>query len=211
MVWVLSLTQTDIGASLAVTVPEVKNMTWEDGSAQLISDKLVPERINETSDTIVEGAILRTEPASGEKVSPQTPIKVFVSSGAPKESVPQLVGLDQASAEAKLVELGFVVGTISSAHSSTIPLGVVMATDPGAPNEASLGTAVNLTISDGLVTIPDVTNKAIGEATALLSALQLEVITQADMGCSGGLVSGQSISGDQAQKSRVTITYCGAA
>jgi eukaryotic-like serine/threonine-protein kinase len=86
-----------------------------------------------------------------------------------------------------------------------------MATDPGAPNEASLGTAVNLTISDGLVTIPDVTNKAIGEATALLSALQLEVITQADMGCSGGLVSGQSISGDQAQKSRVTITYCGAA
>jgi eukaryotic-like serine/threonine-protein kinase len=211
MVWVLSLTQTDIGASLAVTVPTVENMTWENGSAELISKKLVPERINEASDTIIEGTILRTEPAAGEKVGPQTPVKVYVSSGAPKETVPQLVGLDQASAEAKLKELGFEVGTVTTAHSPTIASGIVMLTDPSSPNEASLGTAVNLTISDGIVTIPDVTNKPIGEATSLLSALQLEVITQADMGCSGGLVSGQSLVGDQAQKSRVTLTYCGAA
>ena len=211
MVWVLSLTQTDIGASLAVTVPVVKDMTWEDGSAQLISEKLVPERVNESSDTIVEGTILRTEPEAGENVSPQTPIKVFVSSGSPKETVPQLVGLAQAAAEAKLEELGFEVGTITLAHSPTIAAGVVMSTIPGSPEEASLGTAVNLTISDGIVTIPDVTNKPIGEATSLLSALQLGVVTSADMGCSGGLVSSQTLVGDKPQKSSVTITYCGAA
>ncbi len=211
MVWVLSLTQTDIGASLAVTVPEVKNMTWEDGSAQLISEKLVPERVNESSDTIVEGTILRTEPKAGENVSPQTPIKVFVSSGAARETVPQLVGLDQASAEAKLKELGFEVGTITTAHSPTIAGGIVMLTDPSAPAEAPLGTRIALTISDGIVTIPDVTGKSIGEGTSLLSALQLGVVTQADMGCSGGLVSAQTLVGDQPQKSSVTLTYCGAA
>ena len=211
MVWVLSLTQTDIGASLAVTVPEVKNMTWEDGSAQLISEKLVPERVNESSDTIVEGTVLRTEPKAGENVSPQTPIKVFVSSGAARETVPQLVGLDQASAEAKLKELGFEVGTITTAHSPTIAGGIVMLTDPSAPAEAPLGTRIALTISDGIVTIPDVTGKSIGEGTSLLSALQLGVVTQADMGCSGGLVSAQTLVGDQPQKSSVTLTYCGAA
>lgn len=208
MVWVLSLTQTDIGASLAVAVPEVKNMTWEDGSALLISDKLVPERVDETSDTIIEGAILRTEPAAGENVGPQTIIQVFVSSGAAKETVPQLVGLDQASAEAKLKELGFEVGTVTAANSATVPAGVVTGTTPAAPEEASLGTAVDLMISNGLVTIPDVTNKPSGDATAQLTALQLQVVIKFDSGCSGGLVSAQSLVGDKPQKSSVTLTIC---
>ena len=211
MVWVLSLTTTDIGASLAVDVPQVKDMTWEDGSAQLINDKLVPERVNETSDTIVEGTILRTEPGAGERVSPQQAIKVYVSSGPAKEAIPQLVGLDQAAAQAKLEELGFVLGTVTTAHSPTVASGIVMASVPAATEEASVGTSIDITISDGLVTIPDVTTKPIGEATGALSALQLSVVTKADMGCSGGLVSSQSLVGDQAQKSSVTITYCGAA
>jgi serine/threonine-protein kinase len=211
MVWVLSLTQTDIGASLAIAVPDVTNQTWEDGSAQLISQKLVPEQVSESSETIAEGTILRTVPAAGEKVSPQTIVQVFVSSGAPKEAVPQLVGLDQASAEAKITELGFEVGTVTSAHSPTIAAGMVMEMSPTPPAEASIGTAINITVSDGLVTIPDVTGKPIGEATSLLSALQLGVVTQADMGCSGGLVSAQTLIGDKPQKSSVTITYCGAA
>ena len=211
MVWVLSLTQTDIGASLAVDVPQVKDMTWEDGSAQLIDSKLVPERVNESSDTILEGTILRTEPAAGENVQPQQVVKVFVSSGAAKEAVPQLVGLDQASAEAKLKDLGFELGSVTTEHSPTVAAGIIMSTVPGATEQASVGTGVNITVSDGLITIPDVTNKPIGEATSNLSALQLGVVTKADMGCSGGLVSSQSLVGDQAQKSSVTITYCGAA
>ena len=211
MVWVLSLTQTDIGASLAVDVPQVKDMTWEDGSAQLISDKLVPERVNESSDTILEGTILRTEPAAGENVPPQQVVKVYVSSGAAKEAVPQIVGLDQAAAEAKLIELGFELGPVTTAHSPTVAAGIIMSTVPAATEQASVGTAIAITVSDGMVEIPDVTNKPIGEATSNLSALQLGVVTKADMGCSGGLVSSQSLVGDQAQKSSVTITYCGAA
>ena len=125
--------------------------------------------------------------------------------------MPQIVGLDQASAEAKLIELGFEVGTVTTAHSPTVAAGILMSTVPAANEQASVGTGINITVSDGLVTIPDVTNKPIGEATSTLSALQLGVVTKADMGCSGGLVSSQSLVGDQAQKSSVTITYCGAA
>ena len=209
MVWVLSLTQTDIGASLAVTVPTLANETYENGEAQLIEAKLVPERIAESNADILEGTILRTEPPAGERVSPQTIIKVFVSSGPKKESVPQLVGLTQEAAEAKIVELGFTVGTISQEHSTSIPAGMVMSTNPTSQTEASLKSPINLVISDGLVSIPDVTGKAIGEATGLLSALQLTVITQSDSSCTGSLVSAQTLVGDQPQKSSVTITYCG--
>ena len=211
MVWVLSLTQTDIGSALAIEVPDVQNQTWEDGSAQLISEKLVPEKVEESSDTIAEGTILRTEPNAGASVSPQAHVQVFVSSGPPKSPVPQLVGLTREAAEAKLIDVGFTLGEITQSHSPNIAAGVVMGSTPAAPDEATLGTAVNLVLSDGIVTIPDVTGKSIAEATNTLSVLQLTVVTQADMGCSGGLVSSQSIVGDQPQKSSITITYCGAA
>jgi eukaryotic-like serine/threonine-protein kinase len=209
MVWVLSLTTTDIGASLAVTVPTLENQTYEDGEAQLIEAQLVPERVSESNPDILEGTILRTEPPAGERVSPQTVIKVFVSSGPKKESIPQLVGLTQDAAQAKIIELGFTVGTITQEHSTSIPAGMVMSTSPTAQTEASLKSPINLVISDGLVTIPDVTGKAIGEATGLLSALQLTVVTQSDSSCTGSLVSAQTLVGDQPQKSSVTITYCG--
>jgi serine/threonine-protein kinase len=211
MVWVLSLTQTDIGSSLAIDVPDVQNQTWEDGSARLISDKLVPEQVLESSDTIAEGTILRTVPEAGESVSPQAHVQVFVSSGPKKVAVPQLVGLTEEAARAKLAEIGFEVGEVTTSHSPNIAAGVVMQTTPAAPDEAALGTKINIQISDGIVTIPDVTGKSISEATSTLSVLQLTVVTQADMGCSGGLVSSQSIVGDKPQKSSVTITYCGAA
>ena len=123
--------------------------------------------------------------------------------------MPQLVGLTQEAAEAKIVELGFTVGTISQEHSTSIPAGMVMSTNPTSQTEASLKSPINLVISDGLVSIPDVTGKAIGEATGLLSALQLTVITQSDSSCTGSLVSAQTLVGDQPQKSSVTITYCG--
>jgi serine/threonine-protein kinase len=86
-----------------------------------------------------------------------------------------------------------------------------MQTTPSSPNEASKGTAIDLILSDGIVTIPDVTGKPIGEATSLLSALQLAVVTSANTGCPGGLVSAQTLVGDKPQRSSVTLTYCGAA
>ena len=211
MVWVMSLTQTDLGSSLAVDVPDVTNQTWDDGSAQLISEKLVPERVDEADATTAAGTILRTEPKAGESVSPQSHVQVFVSSGPEKSAVPQLVGLTQADAEAKLTELGFKLGIVTQGHSANIPAGVVMESTPAALEEVALGTAIDLKVSDGIVSVPDVTGKSIGEATSALSVLQLTVVTQSDMGCAGGLVASQSIVGDQPQRSTITITYCGAA
>ena len=138
-------------------------------------------------------------------------MQVFVSSGPEKIPVPQLVGLTQAEAEAKLTELGFKLGTVTQDHSPNIPAGVVMESIPAAQEEVALGTAIDIKLSDGIVSVPDVTGKSIGDATNTLSVLQLTVVTQSDMGCGGGLVSSQSIVGDQPQRSTITITYCGAA
>lgn len=208
LVWTLSLTQTDIGNNLAVTVPDLKNQSYETGEATLIKAKLVPERIDVPDDTVIAGTILKTDPPAGEKVRLQQIVKVYVSAGPEKISIPQVVGSPQADAEAALVTAGFKVGTVTTSHSPSQAAGVVMGQLPAGNDTAAKGTFIDLTISDGLVSIPDVTGKPIGEASSTLQALQLQVITQADMGCAGGVVSSQSIIGDQAQHSPITIKYC---
>lgn len=210
LVWTLSLTQTDLGSSLAVSVPDVTNQSWDDGSQVLIQAKLQPERVDEANADLVEGTIIRTEPKAGEKVRPQQTIRVYVSSGPEKGALPSVVGLTQPDAEATLVAAGFVVGSITTAHSPSQGAGVVMSQTPAAQELAAAGTTVDLQVSDGLITIPDVTSKPIGEASSSLQALQLTVTTQADNSCAGGTVSSQSIVGDQPQRSAITIKYCGA-
>ena len=210
LIWTFSLTNTDLGANLAVNVPNVKNMSWDEGSAKLISVKLVPDRVDQASPTIAEGTILSTDPKSGVRVRPQEHIKVFVSSGPEKVGVPQVVGMAQAAAEDAITTAGFVVGTVTTSHSPTVAAGVVISSTPTSPDKAATGTAISLVVSDGIVTVPDVTGKPVGEATSLLQGptLSLSVVTQSDPSCSGGTVSAQSIIGDQPQRSSITIKFC---
>jgi eukaryotic-like serine/threonine-protein kinase len=212
MIWTLTITHTSFDSGLSVKVPDVKDQSWEDGSALLISKKLVPNRVDETSKDVAEGTILRTDPKAGVVVSPQEPIKVYVSSGPEKVSVPQIVGMTQAAAQAALEAKGLKLGDVSKAHSPSIPKDDVISLVPDANSKAAIGSSVDIVISDGIVTVPSVVGQAVGDATSLLSgpSVKLDVVTQADSGCSGGLVSSQSIVGDQPQGSTITIIYCGA-
>lgn len=212
VVWVAMISQTNIGAGLAVTVPDVRNLEYSVGESQLTSERLVVERVDKWDDTVVAGTILYTEPAAGASVQPQEVIKVFVSAGPERISVPQVIGLSEAAAREKLEAAGFVVSdTVTSQHSASLAKGVVVSTTPTASEDAPKGSEIALVISDGKVDIPNVVGKPIGEATSLLSALQLTVTTNSDNGCSGGAVSAQTLKGVQPQKSEVTVTYCGGA
>ena len=209
LVWTLSLTQTNLGSNLAVTVPNVVDKSFDVGEAELIKAKLVPERIDVPNEDAIEGTILETDPPAGQKVRLQQVVKVYVSAGPAKVAIPQVVSLTQDAAQTAILAAGFEVGTVTIAHSGSQAAGLVMSQTPAANESASKGTTIDLVVSDGLVTIPDVSGKPIGEASSTLQSLQLQVTTEADLGCTGGTVSSQSIVGDQPQRSAVTIRYCG--
>ena len=108
-----------------------------------------------------------------------------------------------------------VYGTSSQAYSPNLKKGTVISSDPRGDAERTsdgsiirAGETVNLVISNGLVQIPSVTGKDIGEANTALTAIQLSVKLTADFSCSGNTVSYQSIIGDQPQKSLITLQYC---
>jgi serine/threonine-protein kinase len=208
--WALNLTAAPLTTNIAVDVPDVVGFSWEDGSAVMADAKLAPARFDEVSDSVTAGAIIRTDPPATITVAPGQSIKVYVSSGAAQIAVPQIQGMTVAQATAALTTAGLKLGTVTEDFSGTARKGTVMTFTPVVNERVPVGSAVNVVLSNGLIIIPDVVGKTIGEATAALSALQLQIKTTGDTGCSGGKVTSQSAKGNVPQKSAITVTYCAA-
>jgi eukaryotic-like serine/threonine-protein kinase len=74
---------------------------------------------------------------------------LFAREGGPRQvTVPNVVGADQAAAEARLSREGFQT-TVVTRESRERPKGEVMGTDPAPGEEADKGSTVRLTVSDG--------------------------------------------------------------
>lgn len=207
--WVLTLQPSKIGVDLAVDVPNVVGMTYEVGAQKLTDLSLVPARFSESSDTVPEGAITRIDPVAGTRVAKDFTVKVWVSTGRSIVPIPLVTNLSESDAIKALTDAGFVYGSTNAAHSPSVPNGVVMGTDPQGGTQARQGSTVNLLVSDGLVDVPKVVGLSIGDANNKLSPLGLNVTSAADNSCTGGTVTGQSLSpGPHPQRSSITISYC---
>ncbi|WP_010204587.1 Stk1 family PASTA domain-containing Ser/Thr kinase [Salinibacterium sp. PAMC 21357] len=215
VVWAFSLTPTQLGGTTAVKVPDIASMTYDQGEALLLEAELVPKRVDQPSETIEEGVIIRTDPGPGQSVPPGLQVEVVVSLGRAPVTVPNVSNMLEPAAISLLESAGLVYGTSSQTYSPNLAKGTVISSDPrGDAERTSDGTViregetVNLVVSNGLVQVPDITGKDIGEANTALTDLQLSVKLKADFGCSGNTVSYQSIIGDQPQKSAITLQYC---
>lgn len=62
----------------------------------------VPSIQEEASDSVAAGSVTRTEPGSGELVEQKSTVKIYISSGKPKVTVPNLVGDTVAEAKSQL-------------------------------------------------------------------------------------------------------------
>ena len=207
--WAFNLERTQLAPSISVEVADIAGQLYEDGAERLIEDGLEPNPFPESSTDVPEGQIIRTEPAAGVTVSPGQEIDVIVSTGPPTVAVPNVDRLSLADAQAAIEAAGLTVGTITAENSPNIRKDIVIRTDPAVGSEVREGDSISLVISSGLITVPDVRNLPIGDATAQLSGLQLQIRVQGNNGCTGGLVTNQSLApGDQPQNSEITLTWC---
>jgi serine/threonine-protein kinase len=213
--WTINLAPPELSGHLSVQVPNVVGQSYEDGSLKLSDANLEPHKLTESSTSVPEGVILRTDPGPGIKVAPGYEVKVYVSQGITPVKVPDVSNMSKANAISALEAKHLVVGTTKTDYSPDVKKGYVISTDPEAGADFRLdgstiheGDTVNLVISNGLVKVPQVTGKPIGQASAALSALSLNIVVVVDGSCGGGTVASQSIVGEQKQKSTITIRYC---
>lgn len=210
--WIFTLQPAKLVDSLTVEVPNVYGMSYESGSGQLEDLGLEVERIEQTNESVAADTIIATVPEPGTRVDRGFVVTITVSSGPRKIDIPDVANLPQDQAGAILAEAGLTVGTVFSVNSGTVPAGIVIETSPKSPIQVARGTAIDLQVSNGLVSVPDVRGRAASEAVQLLqSLLGTGNVISNFVVCSDakGTVQSQSVSpGDYPQGTQVTLTIC---
>lgn len=89
--------------------------------------------------------------------------------------VPPVVGLTLAAGTAAIVGAGLVVGAVTYAPSLTVPVGLIMLQNPEGGQSVLVGASVNLVVSSGFITVPDIGGDTAARANAEIQAAGLSV------------------------------------
>ncbi len=118
-------------------------------------------RRNTADDTgkIAPGQVIRTDPGPAAKVKRNSAVTVYVSTGPPIVTVPDVVNRTQNDASSALTDAGFKIDA-GQDYSDTVPAGTVISQDPQARASVAKFSTVKLVVSQGpkLVTLPSIRN-----------------------------------------------------
>jgi beta-lactam-binding protein with PASTA domain len=166
----------DSEATGTIAVPNVVELAQTAAVNLLAEYELEAEAKFEASADIPKGFVIRSNPAVNVVVDKGSTVVIYVSTGPAEATVPKVNGLIQTDAEDAIVRAGLVVKEVLEDNSDpTISAGRATRTDPAEGTVVTPDTPVTLYISSGKVQLPDVTNKSLEEATAILAALGLAV------------------------------------
>ena len=214
VVWLFTLNPATVINTQAPTIPDLAGSSEQVAVAEITRLGLVPAVVERLSSEVEVGTVIETIPGPGIRVAIGERVQVIVSAGGSLVRVPDVRNLPSDEAAQRLIAAGLAVAPFQEDYSPNLPAGTVIQTLPQPGDEVAGNTEVILTLSNGLVLVPNVVNLTIGEANPLLTGpgLQLTVTLQADPSCTGGVVRSQSLSpGEHPQRSNITLTYCGAA
>lgn len=161
-------------------VPPVAALTVDEAAMILAPLELGVSVVEEFSEDIQAGSIIRTDPASGEKARKGNSVTLIVSKGQERYLIPSdLSGKDPADATSTLEDLTLIVSGNKEVFDELIPIGKVVGTDPIGGTSVKRETPVTLLVSKGPapVEVPPIVGTLITDATATLTALGLSAKT----------------------------------
>jgi serine/threonine-protein kinase len=212
VLWVFTLNPSTTAVSSAPQLPDLINQSEEIATQTVTQLQLVPMVEYEASSIVPEGFVIRTVPGAGIRIGIGEPVRIVVSSGIQTFSLPDVRNSNVDEARAQLTSRGLVVANIIETYSPNLEAGTVMATTPDANTPVRPGDSVTITVSNGLVLVPNVVELNVGEANSFLGgpSMQLVVLLQVTNDCEGQIVKSQSLlPGDHPQRSEITLVYCG--
>ena len=194
----------------AATVPEVVGISVDDALAALRHVGFVNVQLaDDYRDDVSPGTVVGVAPAAFAEARKADPVVVSVARD-PHVTVPNLVGVDQATATANLQQLGIEVA-VRNGSSSTVAPGYVISASPGADRVIRRGDTVTLTVSTGpkLVRVPYVVAWSADDARGELddAGFAVAIATTPVANSQVGDVISQAPAGGQAPEgATVTIT-----
>ena len=181
-------------SATAVTVPSLDGLTIEQATATLADYEL---RLGAQTPEISErpaGTVIAQQPAAGESIEQGQSVNVTISAGREQATVPQLIGLTSLDdVRTALADANLVLGDILEEESNQ-PAGYVLDQDPTEGTQVAAGTAIAITVSSGLVEVPDVVGISESQALSDLAraGFETQVIDQEIADVTPGEVLAQS-------------------
>ncbi|WP_129656914.1 Stk1 family PASTA domain-containing Ser/Thr kinase [Rothia halotolerans] len=205
--------QYELNKPVYASVPQVQSLSQEEAEQSLRNEGFRVSVQEEFSDDVAAGQTIRTDPGSGEELEEGSSVSLVVSDGPASVTLPEdFAGQSEAYVRSQLTDLGLVPGTVTTVDSPSIQAGMVVGTEPAIGEPVASGETVNLVLSTGKVTVPDITgmdrDAAIAALTAEETQLTTQIVTEPSSEEAPGTVLRQSAAPGSsiAQGSTVTMT-----
>ena len=145
--WVL------IGPGASVKFPSVVGATTEQANSTLTALGLKTTTVEERFDEdIAKGRVISTDPFAGDSIAPGGTVKLVVSKGAERYTIPSLLKLTPEAAVNLLAKSPLTVGEITEVFNANIPKGFVISSNPAQGTKVKRDTVVDLVVSKGVET-----------------------------------------------------------
>jgi len=208
--YVFTKIQDQLAASQPVPVPNVVGIRELNARAKIEDAGLEPKVERAASAEVDKGIVIDQRPDAGTRIQKGDQVTIIVSTGVPKTTVPDVVGMDYADAVDALDTVN--LDARKREVFSKKPAGQVVGQNPPSGEVVAEGTTVVLRVSKGkqVATVPDVLDQTEASARSELQAAGFEVqaVQAPSDSTPEGFVSAQSPDpGTEVPKgSTVTIT-----
>jgi serine/threonine-protein kinase len=140
-----------VGPGSRVVVPSTVGGTYDEAVSSFSRLGLTAVVLeNRYDEEISKGKSIETVPAGGGKVDAGGSVKLIISKGPERYTVPMLTGLTPEAAKVAVTRSPLVIGTISEVFNSYIPKGFVISSAPTSGTSVKRNSKVNLVVSKGI-------------------------------------------------------------
>lgn len=131
----------------SIEVPDVVDMKSDDAESKIRKAGFVCVVVEEKSDTVDVGRVIRQEPKAESKLKKGEEVTIYVS-GEDNVKVPKLTGMSQAEAVKAISDAGLEMGDVTTGESED-KVGTVIGQHPLPDTEVGKGSKVDIMISEG--------------------------------------------------------------
>jgi len=159
-----------------VIMPNLVEKSWEEAIEILEKNKLLYDMVEEISNDVESGYVIRQSIKRGDEIEVGTKVTVVVSIGKDSVDVPNVVGKAESEAKQQITNANgdFRVAT-KEEYSSSVPEGHVIRQEPS--GKAEHGSTITLIISKGAekVSVPSLVGRTESEAESSLRNAGLSI------------------------------------
>ncbi|MCW2289358.1 serine/threonine-protein kinase [Leucobacter luti] len=209
--WLVTLAPKQFLPDSSREIPTLIDLDRSQALKALQERDLLGVPIEQTSKDTAAGKVISSDPEKGVVLSPGDKVTLYISTGPESAPVPEFSRMSIADYTKAIEDLGLTVGLVTTVDNALEAENRVLKVTPEVGTKLSSGDSVDLEVSSGKVSIPDVVGQPLEVANAQIDGLGLENKQVPVDSCptqEGYPVLSQSVVGQQPQGTELELKFC---